>query len=157
VFLTHLHADHTSGLADLGCDVQAVFGSGEDVFIQRAMLGDHLDCRPLQQLDFSRAAAMPPFEAAIDLFGDGSIWALSTPGHTPGHVSYLVHSSGGPVLITGDAAAYYAQLEHRIRPAPGVQDAARAARSLDALAEFAERYSNVRVAVGHESPRFIRR
>jgi glyoxylase-like metal-dependent hydrolase (beta-lactamase superfamily II) len=40
-----------------------------------------------------------------DLYGDGSIRLLFTPGHTPGHQSVLVTPSEGQrVLITGDAA-----------------------------------------------------
>jgi glyoxylase-like metal-dependent hydrolase (beta-lactamase superfamily II) len=40
-----------------------------------------------------------------DLYGDGSIRLLHTPGHTPGHQSVLVTPTDGPpVLIAGDAA-----------------------------------------------------
>ena len=85
-------------------------------------MGDHLDGRPLYALDFDEAHALPPFERVLDLLGDGSIWAISTPGHSPNHVSYLVNAQSGPVLITGDACAYHAQFEHRIRPSPGVDD-----------------------------------
>ena len=151
VFLTHLHADHTSGLADLDLGISAVFGLGESTFAQRALLGDHLAGRALRTLDLRRAPRRTPFEGALDLLGDGSLWALATPGHSPAHVSYLVNGPR-PLLITGDAAAYHAQLEHRIAPAPGVADPARARRSLDALADFHERFPQVGVAVGHEQP-----
>jgi len=40
-----------------------------------------------------------------DVFGDGSVVMLSTPGHTPGHHSLLVRlKEKGPVLLTGDLA-----------------------------------------------------
>src|SRR5260370_7778893 len=40
----------------------------------------------------------------LDVFGDGSVMIVSTPGHTPGHQSCLVHiSKTGWVLLTGDA------------------------------------------------------
>ena len=122
VFLTHLHGDHTSGLVDLPAQVPAVFGRGEPTFMQKSMMGDHLDGRPLYALDFDGAPSLPPFEHVLDLLGDGSIWAISTPGHSPNHVSYLVNAQAGPMLITGDACAYHAQFEHRIRPSPGVAD-----------------------------------
>jgi N-acyl homoserine lactone hydrolase len=150
VFLTHLHGDHTSGLADLPPSVPAVFGRGEDTFMQKAMLGDHLDGRALQELDFGDGLEMPPFERALDLLGDGSLWAISTPGHSPNHVSYLVNGQSGPVLITGDAAAYHAQLEHEIRPNSGVADQAAAIRSLASLRELQKRFPRLRVMVGHE-------
>jgi len=38
-----------------------------------------------------------------DVFGDGSVMMLQTPGHTPGHMSLLVRlKKTGPVLLTGD-------------------------------------------------------
>jgi glyoxylase-like metal-dependent hydrolase (beta-lactamase superfamily II) len=153
VFLTHLHGDHTSGLAELPCSVPAVFGLGDDTFTQKALMGDHLNCRPVQVLDFHAARAMPPFDAAIDLFGDGLLWALATPGHSAGHVSYLARTGSGPMLITGDAAAYHEQLAHRIRPTPGVYDQAAAIRSLGALAAFTRQFPRAIVAPGHDTPR----
>lgn len=42
-----------------------------------------------------------------DVFGDGSVTILSSPGHTPGHQSLLVKlPKSGPVLLTGDAAHF---------------------------------------------------
>jgi N-acyl homoserine lactone hydrolase len=133
--------------------VLAVFGRGEDTVMQKAMMGDHLDGRPLYALDFDEAHALPPFERVLDLLGDGSIWAISTPGHSPNHVSYLVNAQSGPVLITGDACAYHAQFEHRIRPTPGVDDQEAAIRSLAGLRELYDRFPTLQVMVGHEPPR----
>ena len=152
VFLTHLHGDHTSGLVDLPAQVPAVFGRGEDTFMQKAMIGDHLDGRPLYALDFAKAHAVAPFERVLDLLGDGSIWAISTPGHSPNHVSYLVNAQSGPVLITGDACAYRAQFEHRIRPSPSVDDQTAAIHSLAGLRELYDRFPQLQVMVGHEPP-----
>jgi N-acyl homoserine lactone hydrolase len=43
----------------------------------------------------------------LDVFGDGSATLLSTPGHTPGHQSFLVHlDKTGWLLLTGDAAYF---------------------------------------------------
>jgi glyoxylase-like metal-dependent hydrolase (beta-lactamase superfamily II) len=43
----------------------------------------------------------------FDVFGDGSATLLSTPGHTPGHQSLLVHlGNTGWVVLTGDAAHF---------------------------------------------------
>jgi N-acyl homoserine lactone hydrolase len=153
VFLTHLHGDHTSGLVDLSAQVPAVFGRGEDTFMQKAMMGDHLDGRALYALDFGEGPALPPFERVLDLLGDGSIWAISTRGHSPNHVSYLVNAQSGPVLISGDACAYHAQFEHRIRPSPGVEDQDAAIRSLAGLRELYDRFPQLQVMVGHEPPR----
>jgi len=47
------------------------------------------------------AAAGP----AVDLLGDGSLWAISTSGHTPDHTSYLVNGTP-PTLLVGDASHF---------------------------------------------------
>jgi len=42
-----------------------------------------------------------------DVFGDGTVVMLNTPGHTPGHHSLLVRlKEKGPVLLTGDLAHF---------------------------------------------------
>ena len=37
-----------------------------------------------------------------DVFGDGRVTVLMTPGHTPGHSSLLVKLAGGTVILSGD-------------------------------------------------------
>jgi N-acyl homoserine lactone hydrolase len=52
-----------------------------------------------------------------DVFGDGSVTLLSTPGHTPGHQSILVKlAKSGPILISGDAAHFKENWENRRVP-----------------------------------------
>jgi N-acyl homoserine lactone hydrolase len=42
-----------------------------------------------------------------DVFGDGTVVMLDTPGHTPGHHALLVRlKEMGPVLLTGDLAHF---------------------------------------------------
>jgi glyoxylase-like metal-dependent hydrolase (beta-lactamase superfamily II) len=42
-------------------------------------------------------------DSDLDLFGDGSVLIIQTPGHTPGHAVLLVRlQEGGPVLLAGD-------------------------------------------------------
>jgi glyoxylase-like metal-dependent hydrolase (beta-lactamase superfamily II) len=52
-----------------------------------------------------------------DVFGDGSIMILSTPGHTPGHQSLLVKlPKTGAVVLSGDAAHFKDNWENRRVP-----------------------------------------
>jgi len=45
-----------------------------------------------------------------DIFGDGTVVVISTPGHTPGHQSLLVKlSKTGPVVLSGDLYHYPAE------------------------------------------------
>jgi glyoxylase-like metal-dependent hydrolase (beta-lactamase superfamily II) len=48
-------------------------------------------------------AKLAPFTTAHDLFGDGSLTLLATPGHTPGSLSMLVRQpEATPLLMVGD-------------------------------------------------------
>lgn len=65
-----------------------------------------------------RATQVQLTDGDLDLFGDGSVRIISTPGHTPGHCSLLVRLAGtGPVLLSGDVAHYRANMVHRCVPA----------------------------------------
>ncbi|HKO73518.1 MAG TPA: N-acyl homoserine lactonase family protein [Bradyrhizobium sp.] len=57
-------------------------------------------------------------EGDRDLFGDGSVVILSTPGHTPGHQSLLVKlPKTGAVVLSGDAAHFKENWDNRRVPA----------------------------------------
>jgi glyoxylase-like metal-dependent hydrolase (beta-lactamase superfamily II) len=52
-----------------------------------------------------------------DVFGDGSVTILSTPGHTPGHQSLLVRlPKTGPVVLSGDVAHFKENFDNRRAP-----------------------------------------
>jgi N-acyl homoserine lactone hydrolase len=54
-----------------------------------------------------------------DIFGDGSLTILSTPGHTPGHQSLLVKlPRTGELVLSGDAAHFKSNWDNRRVPAP---------------------------------------
>ena len=72
-------------------------------------------------LDAPRFKAEHPvtkLEGDRDIFGDGSIVILSTPGHTPGHQSLLVKlPKTGEVILSGDAVHFRSNWENRGVPA----------------------------------------
>jgi N-acyl homoserine lactone hydrolase len=52
-----------------------------------------------------------------DVFGDGSVVIISTPGHTPGHQSLLVRlPQTGAVVLSGDAVHFQANWDNRRVP-----------------------------------------
>src|SRR5580698_1462453 len=52
-----------------------------------------------------------------DVFGDGSVTLLSTPGHTPGHQSLLVHlKNSGFIILSGDVVHLEDNFEKDIVP-----------------------------------------
>lgn len=56
-----------------------------------------------------------------DVFGDGSVTILSTPGHTPGHQSLLVKlPKTGAVVLSGDAVHFRDNWDNRRVPSMNV-------------------------------------
>jgi glyoxylase-like metal-dependent hydrolase (beta-lactamase superfamily II) len=53
----------------------------------------------------------------LDVFGDGSVMIVFTPGHTPGHQSCLVHlARTGWILLSGDAVHLQENWDNRRIP-----------------------------------------
>jgi glyoxylase-like metal-dependent hydrolase (beta-lactamase superfamily II) len=70
---------------------------------------------PLKPFGADRKAEL--IEGDKDLFGDGSVTILSTPGHTPGHQSLLVHlEKTGYVMLSGDAVHFQSNWDNRRVP-----------------------------------------
>jgi N-acyl homoserine lactone hydrolase len=64
-----------------------------------------------------RASTMVKLNGDQDVFGDGSVKILSTPGHTPGHQSLLVHlPKTGAVVLSGDVAHFGENFANRRVP-----------------------------------------
>jgi N-acyl homoserine lactone hydrolase len=56
-------------------------------------------------------------EGDHDVFGDGSVEIISTPGHTPGHQSLLVRlPKTGAVVLSGDAVHFKSNWDNRRVP-----------------------------------------
>jgi N-acyl homoserine lactone hydrolase len=56
-------------------------------------------------------------EGDKDVFGDGSVTIISTPGHTPGHQSLLVKlPNSGALVLSGDAAHFKSNWDNRRVP-----------------------------------------
>jgi N-acyl homoserine lactone hydrolase len=63
------------------------------------------------------ASPMNKLEGDHDVFGDGSVTIIVTPGHTPGHQSLLVKlPKTGAVVLSGDAVHFKSNWENRRVP-----------------------------------------
>ncbi|MFP2923958.1 MBL fold metallo-hydrolase [Pyxidicoccus sp. 3LG] len=156
VFFTHLHLDHVMGMADVPMGTPVYTGPGEAtarMFMNAAVQGSTdraLAGKPaLSEWTYS-PEAHAIFEGAVDIFGDGSVWALWVPGHTPGSTAYLVRSTKGPVLLVGDASHTRWGWEHDVEPGTFTADAPRGVESFKKLKAFAAAHPNVAVRIGHQ-------
>jgi N-acyl homoserine lactone hydrolase len=156
VLLTHGHLDHVLGLVDVptatvyaGRGEEAPANAGGRLMFPtfRRALGD----RPLTVWDFDGPGAVDiDGVRAIDIVGDGSIYALDAAGHTPGSTAYLARTSEGPVLFTGDCSHTRWGWDHGVTPGRYTVDHEHNARSLAALRKLAAAFPGLRVEVGHE-------
>ncbi len=151
IFFTHLHGDHTAGLPELDPSIPKYIGKGEE-YIDIPILyhNNHLTSNShLIELDWSQGINKFPFNHVIDIFGDGSILGIHTPGHSRSHFSYLLITSDGPILLTGDASHTKYGFAHNIEPG-WVEDQASAENSLSQLVDFHEMFPQVEVIYGHQ-------
>jgi N-acyl homoserine lactone hydrolase len=151
VFLSHLHADHAAGQRELPHDIPYVVGKGEYSNYRPEIHGNFLKgLETLYQIDFSQTREIPPLGHAGDLLGDGSLWAIHTPGHTPGHMSFLVNGLDGPHLLTMDACFIKENLKRRVAPSDYTWNVEMAQETLEKIIQFLEEYPQVRVGTGHD-------
>lgn len=151
IFLTHMHFDHTAGLADLEIDVPLIAGKGEEpIEVPLLFRANHLDnISTVNELDFSQSKEVYPFDRVIDIFGDSSVFAISTNGHTAGHVCYLINSTKGIYLLTGDQLNIPENIELNVGPGNFSSDVEVANEFFEDLMAFISLYPETNVLMGH--------
>ncbi|MBC8504773.1 MAG: MBL fold metallo-hydrolase [Anaerolineales bacterium] len=152
VWLTHLHTDHTAGIVDLPKDIPYVAGKNERYINFRFfMQSEHLDgIDELYEIDFAEGIDLPPLGKAVDVFGDGSLWAISSSGHSAGHVIFLINGIDEQVLFTGDACNDHYQFETGIGPGYYSSNLEGGQNVLDNIILFKERFPEVKLVYGHD-------
>jgi len=162
VLMTHLHSDHASGIAQFP---EATFvlsaqewqsaaeGSQTEGYIRRQF--DHAFDYRTVDFESADADSFATFGRALDLFGDGSVRMLFTPGHTAGHCSYLLQLSDGQVLLTGDAAYTRRTIDDTALPYR-MADEHRFRRSLREIQLFLQGAPDTLAITGHDMPAWRR-
>lgn len=109
VISSHGHFDHTGGLF-LFPEAKHYFGEGE---IRYAHWPDPIQRFVYRPEILQTIATLDTREVPgdLDLFGDGAINIIATPGHSPGEVSLVVRLASRTFILTGDAIHLRAALE----------------------------------------------
>jgi glyoxylase-like metal-dependent hydrolase (beta-lactamase superfamily II) len=109
--MTHLHFDHASAVSEFPKATfvvdrrewaAAIAGGVRRGYHARQF--DHaFDWRTVDY-GAESVESFAAFAQALDLFGDGSVRLIATPGHTLGHQSIVLRLQGREFLVLGDAA-----------------------------------------------------
>ena len=106
VGISHYHADHTGQVASFPQSTLLI-GQGDWNAITAPKPAAGVNAPPFAHW-ISGGGKVEPLPADKDVFGDGSVIILNTPGHTPGHHSLLVKlREKGNFLITGDLVHFH--------------------------------------------------
>jgi glyoxylase-like metal-dependent hydrolase (beta-lactamase superfamily II) len=105
VGISHYHGDHTGQVASFPSALLMI-GKGDWDGITAAKPPANINPALFTNW-ISGGGKVEPVALDKDVFGDGTVVMLYTPGHTPGHHSLLVKLRGmGPVLLSGDLAHF---------------------------------------------------
>lgn len=150
VLQSHLHLDHTGAVGRFPRAQYYVQRSEYDYALKPHWFSAGAYIRS----DFDRPGLNWKFLGGeitdnYDLFGDGTVRMIFTPGHSPGHQSFLINlPKSGPILLTIDAAYTKDHWENRALPGL-VVSSAQAADSVEKLHRIAAS-TGATVITGHD-------
>jgi glyoxylase-like metal-dependent hydrolase (beta-lactamase superfamily II) len=104
--MSHNHLDHIANANDY---------AGSTWLVQKAERDAMFSEQSRKSAGFANYSALEGSRTVLlegdhDVFGDGAVMLISTPGHSAGHQSLLVRlKQTGPVLLTGDLYHYPAE------------------------------------------------
>ena len=105
VGISHYHGDHVGQVGSFP-KATLLIGSREWDAITSPKPAEGVNFKPFENW-IKGEGKVESLALDKDVFGDGSVIVLRTPGHTPGHQSLLVKlPQMGPVILSGDAVHF---------------------------------------------------
>ncbi|MEE8466353.1 MAG: MBL fold metallo-hydrolase, partial [Dehalococcoidia bacterium] len=157
VLMTHLHIDH------VGWNLDYSSGEPKPYFPNARYLAPRLDWDHFLKPEFAANApwveySVIPLEGMglLDLIDDGAvindeITAISTPGHTPGHMVFNITSQGEQAMVVGDLLHSRVQVERPEWTAGVDTDKEASRRNRKMILDRAES-EDIVIAAGHFHP-----
>lgn len=161
--ISHLHYDHAGNVGVLGAaGIPVLVSEAEHALLTGAkpemhgILGAHLLTAGVAWTPVSFPPTGDPavdgaFGGGHDLFGDGTLVLVSTPGHSPGSMSLLVRrgADAPPLLLVGDVTYDPALLAAGVLQDVG--DRAVQAETAARIAALGESLPGLRIIAGHDA------
>jgi N-acyl homoserine lactone hydrolase len=147
VGISHYHADHTGQVGSFP-KATLLIGKGDWDAITSPKPAEGVNFKPFENW-ISGGGTVQPQPLDKDVFGDGSVMMLYTPGHTPGHHSLLVKTGSGNFLITGDAVHFRENYDSDGVPSFNY-DRAQTIASIERLKKIAATF-NATVVIQHDA------
>lgn len=156
VFLSHIHLDHVTGIPAIPKETPIYIGKNEanarlalNIIAQKTNDRMFAGRPPLEELPFRRETD-GTLSGVVDVFGDQMFFAIPTPGHTVGHISFLARTPQGAVLFTGDVSHTRWGWDHDVEPGSYLADRSASIQSLKLLKDLSKRHPNMEVKLGHQ-------
>jgi N-acyl homoserine lactone hydrolase len=156
VVMTHLHVDHASAMSEFpgatfvfsSAEWEAATTQGSLHGYQKRQFDHAFDYRTLD-FEGADASSYSTFGRAFDLFGDGSVRLVFTPGHTLGHLSVVLRLKRREALLAGDALFLERTLREKALPYQ-MEDEHLFKRSLREIELYARESPDAAIVPGHD-------
>src|SRR5437667_5892702 len=148
VGISHFHADHSGQLSPFA-SATLLIGKGDGDGIRAIPPMQGANEAGFKDWMGANARKVEPLALDKDVWGDGTVRVIRTPGHTPGHSSLLVRlTSGKNFLLSGDAAHFHENYESNGVPAFNY-DRAQTVASIERMKKIAANL-NATVIIQHD-------
>jgi N-acyl homoserine lactone hydrolase len=156
VVMTHLHVDHASAISEFP-DATFVVSRAEWAaatsqgqlhgYVRRQF--DHAFDYRLLDFEGPDVESFASFGRSFDLFGDGSVRCVYTPGHTLGHQSVVLRLRRREALVVADAVYLRRNLDE-VRLSHRTADDHLSERSLREIRRYARDTPDALIIPGHD-------